>query len=384
MIRSNPRTAGVCFWLQDEGKTTLRKKSGVKRKSSESISTDLSRGQVWSEADSCGITLISRKPANPSVHPVLPDSRLHRLGNEPLPNTNGDTMTPGVISRTVCGTQQKKVLKVQARWQGERKMGNRLVDSILAGIAVLAFAAVSLAQAPAGLGPGRAGGPGSEPSKVPAAPRAPDGTPDLSGTWAFFGTGWTFSKEAAPMTPWAEEQWKFNHDDPDPNAMGRNDRNPGLKCMPYGMPRIMGIVGRYLMEVIQNPRRVLLLFEYNHEIRQIWTDGRKMPDGYPPSYLGYSIGRWVGDTLVVDTAGLKSNNTWLDSAGHPKSDAIRIAERFRRVDQDTLVVDFTFDDPKAYTKPWTGQKVYTLKPGWELMEFNVCENGLEAPSAPVR
>ena len=251
-------------------------------------------------------------------------------------------------------------------------MRNGVVDAILLGVAALAFGLVVLAQTPTGAA--RDGGPRSEAPKVPAAPRAPDGTPDLTGTWAFFGTGWTFSKDAPPMTPWGEEQWKFNHDDPDPNAMGRNDRNPGLKCVPYGMPRMMGILGRYLIEVIQDSRRVLLLFEYNHEIRQIWTDGRTMPDGYPPSYMGYSTGRWDRDTLVVDTVGIKSSNTWLDSAGHPKSDALHIVERFRRVDRDTLVVDFTFDDPKAYTKPWTGQKVYTLKPGWELMEFNVCED----------
>jgi hypothetical protein len=87
--------------------------------------------------------------------------------------------------------------------------------------------------------------------------------------------------------------------------------------------------------------------------------------------MGDSIGRWEGDTLIVDTIGF-NDKTWLDRVGHPHSEALHLVERIRRVDRDTLVDDLTIDDPKAYTKPWTGQTTRTLKPGWNIMEY-ICE-----------
>jgi hypothetical protein len=91
-----------------------------------------------------------------------------------------------------------------------------------------------------------------------------------------------------------------------------------------------------------------------------------------PTWMGDSIGRWEGDTLVVDTVGF-NDRTWLDQVGHPHSDALHLVERIRRHDHDTLQIDFTFDDPKAYTQPWTGEKLFKLRLDWNISEY-VCED----------
>jgi hypothetical protein len=141
------------------------------------------------------------------------------------------------------------------------------------------------------------------------------------------------------------------------------------------MPRIY--LHRYPIEIVQVRGRLMMFFEYDHFVRQIWTDGRKHPeeDDLDPSWMGHSIGSWDGDALLVDTIGF-NDKTWLDNAGHPHSEALHVVERMRRVDHDTLQIDFTFDDPKAYTKSWTGQKVFRLRPGWEIAEQVCADNFL--------
>jgi hypothetical protein len=128
------------------------------------------------------------------------------------------------------------------------------------------------------------------------------------------------------------------------------------------------------MEIIQIPGRVIMFFEFNHYVRQIYTDGRGHNEDLPPTWMGDSIGRWEGDTLVVDTTGF-NDKTSIDRLGHPHSDAMHLVERIRRVDHDTLQDDLTVDDPKAYAKPWTGQQIFQLKPGWEITEY-VCEDNV--------
>ena len=98
-----------------------------------------------------------------------------------------------------------------------------------------------------------------------------------------------------------------------------------------------------------------MLFENNHWVRQIWMDGRAHPTDRAPNWMGHSIGKWDGDTLVVDLVGL-NDLTWLDASGRPHSDALHVVERYRRIGHDTLEIELTFDDPKAYTKPWTGKQ----------------------------
>ena len=117
-----------------------------------------------------------------------------------------------------------------------------------------------------------------------------------------------------------------------------------------------------------------MLFEYDHFVRQIFTDGRQHPQDLNSSWMGDSIGRWDGDMLVVDTVGF-NDKTWLDQVGHPHSDALHLVERIRRVNHDAMTIDITIDDPKAYTKPWVAHFIYDLKPDWNIGE-EVCEDNV--------
>jgi hypothetical protein len=105
-------------------------------------------------------------------------------------------------------------------------------------------------------------------------------------------------------------------------------------------------------------------------VRQIFTDGRQHSEDITPSFMGDSIGKWEGDTLVVDTVGF-NDKTWLDGEGLPHSDALHLVERIRRVSHEAMTIDFTIDDPKAYTKPWVAHNLFELKPGWNIGEV-VC------------
>lgn len=183
-----------------------------------------------------------------------------------------------------------------------------------------------------------------------------------------------FTKQEPSMTPWGEEQYKFNHTDPNPLADGRLAADPAYNCFPPGPTRIFTLPRPF--QIVQIPGEVLLLFEQDHWVRRIYTDGRGHPADWPFGWMGHSIGRWDRDTFVVDTTGL-NDKTWIDGLGHPHTDALHVVERFRRLNHDTLQIDFTFDDPRAYTKPWTGKKVYTLMPkSFDIVEDVFCEDTL--------
>jgi hypothetical protein len=143
-------------------------------------------------------------------------------------------------------------------------------------------------------------------------------------------------------------------------------------CFPPGMPRLY--LQPFPMEIIQVPGRVIMLFEFSHFVRQIYTDGRKHNTDLGPTWMGDATGHWDGDTLVVDTVGF-NDKTWLDRAGHPHSTDLHLVERIRRVDQNTLQDDITIEDPKAYTKPWGGQLTFQLRPNWNILEM-VCEDNV--------
>jgi hypothetical protein len=138
------------------------------------------------------------------------------------------------------------------------------------------------------------------------------------------------------------------------------------------MPRLY--LQPFPFEIIQLPGRVIMLFEFSHYVRQIYTDGRKHNTDLGPTWLGDSIGHWDGDTLVVDTIGF-NDKTWLDRAGHPHSTDLHLVERIRRVDPKTMTDDITIEDPKAYTKPWGGQITFQSHPTWNIMEM-VCEDNV--------
>jgi hypothetical protein len=180
------------------------------------------------------------------------------------------------------------------------------------------------------------------------------------------------------MTPWAQERFKATKPSFGPRAFeDSNDPvNPttvnATGCFPPGVPRIY--LHPFPMEIIQTPGRVIMFFEFNHFVRQIFTDGRPHNTDLGATWMGDSIGRWEGDTLVIDTTGF-NDKTWVDRAGHPHSDALHVVERVRRVDPNTLQNDITIEDPKAYARAWGGQIRFQLKPGWNITEM-VCEDNV--------
>jgi hypothetical protein len=128
-------------------------------------------------------------------------------------------------------------------------------------------------------------------------------------------------------------------------------------------------------KIIQTPGLVLIVYEANGGLRQIFTDGRPLPGNDPqPWWFGYSIGRWDGDTLVVQTTGFRDTIGWLDEEGTPVTGAAKMTERFRRVNYGTLEIEITMDDPQTFTKPWTVRLSQRLMPDTELIEFICSEN----------
>ena len=123
------------------------------------------------------------------------------------------------------------------------------------------------------------------------------------------------------------------------------------------------------MEIVPTPKRILQFFEWAHSWREIWIDGRELPKDPDPTWMGYSVGKWDGDTLVVDSVGF-DERTWLDHFGYPHSGEMRLQERYHRLDRDTLELTMTFTDPKMYTAAWISEKkVLKLVAGRELPEL---------------
>jgi len=201
-------------------------------------------------------------------------------------------------------------------------------------------------------------------------------TPDLSGIWTQQAgrLGGRFSAEEAPLQPWALELYKTNREGvTDIGQSGLNGLDPEMYCLPEGVPRVFAMPPPF--EIVQAPGRIYMFFQslQNPLPRYIYTDGRAHPEGYPITAMGHSIGRWDGDTLVVDTVSI-DDVTWMDDKGTPHSDALHVVERIRRVAQDTLEIEFRFEDPKAFTKPWIAKKVYKLTPDWQYIPGFTCED----------
>jgi len=196
-------------------------------------------------------------------------------------------------------------------------------------------------------------------SQTPASTAVPT-APDISGTWYYPNYTPPLARNL-PFQPWAAERFA--------KAQTGEDQDPGSKCYPPGVPRIMK--APYPFEIFVRPGRVDMLHEYMHMVRRIYTDGRDHPKDLDPSWMGHSIGKWEGDTFVIDTVGL-NDRTWLDPAGDPHSDALHVIERIRRPTPTTLEDEITIDDPKAYTKPWSAKINYVQQKDWEIYEY-ICE-----------
>jgi hypothetical protein len=173
------------------------------------------------------------------------------------------------------------------------------------------------------------------------APRTAGGTPDLSGLWSIAGLGNATNITDVEMVPAARAIFQKRFE-----TYGADD--PGSNCLPEG-PRA-GLAGLDPLRIVQTPNMMVVLHETG-TYRVIYTDGRPLPKSLNPTWMGYSIGRWDGDTFVVDTVGF-NDRTWLDFGGHPHSEALHVTERFRRTKFGHMDLEMTFDDPKTYVKPF--------------------------------
>ena len=161
--------------------------------------------------------------------------------------------------------------------------------------------------------------------------------------------------QEAPFTPEGKKRYDANK--PGYGPRRGTDRNDPLgRCEPLGLVRHLTaeiIEPHNTFEIVQTPNRILQFFEYRHDWREIWMDGRTLPalKDIDPKWNGYSVGRFEGDTLVVNSIGF-DERSWVDKFGYPHSEEMRLEERYRRVDVDTLELVMTLTDPVVYTKPW--------------------------------
>ena len=192
---------------------------------------------------------------------------------------------------------------------------------------------------------------------------------DLSGQWSGgLGGGLHTIGTVPPLLP--EAQAKFDANTAELKTTGVITVDPTFSCEPPGVPRIYDL-GSSLVEVYQakdRPDRIFIFYEVIHTWRTIWMNNRPMPDnGGVPRALGYSLGHWEENTLVVDTTGF-ADWGWVNRGGYPHSDALHLVERFHRIDRAHLRLDLTLNDPKAYAQPWKMAIDFVLKPDWDFAE----------------
>lgn len=235
-----------------------------------------------------------------------------------------------------------------------------------------------------------------KPNLSAPAPRASNSKPDLSGVWQveppapgemerkvgdlgtfvvpgddprtfspyFFNILADFKPEDAPIRPEAAAVFGRHA-----KAFGKD--SPGSHCLPMGVPNTELIAAPF--KIIQTAGVLVMLLEVDNSHRQIYTDGRPLPADPQPSWQGYSIGKWEGDTLVVDSAGF-NDKSWLDAIGHTHSEALRVQERYRRRDFGHMEMQVTIDDPKTFTKPFTFKVNQLLIPDSDILETVCTEN----------
>jgi hypothetical protein len=154
-------------------------------------------------------------------------------------------------------------------------------------------------------------------------------------------------------------------------ASGKDQVDPHARCLPPNFPRAWALP--QFKKIVEAPGLILILHEFNASYRQIFTDGRPLPNDPQPSWNGYSTGKWEGDTLVVETKGFR-DDLWLDMTGSPMTEAAHVTERFRRPNYGTLKIEVTVNDPKAYTQPWTVQMDQSIALNTELIDDVCLEN----------
>jgi hypothetical protein len=236
-----------------------------------------------------------------------------------------------------------------------------------------------------------------KPNLSAPAPRAADGKPDLSGLWhveptplaemkRLFGENidavsvpgmepdtiskyalnilLDFKPEDVPMRPGAAAILQRR-------LKGDSEVLSSTHCLPAGIP--FSTLVSEVAKIVQTPGLTLIMLEVDSAVRQIYTDGRTHPVDRNPSWLGYSVGKWEGNTLVVDTVGF-NDKTWLDGMGHPHGERMRVVERYRRRDFGHLDVEITIDDPEMYTRPFSIKVTHLLQPDTDILEYFCNEN----------
>jgi hypothetical protein len=262
------------------------------------------------------------------------------------------------------------------------------------GSTVLALAAVMVALAPLHAQwlkyptPGVPKKSDGSPNLSAPAPRTADGRPDLSGVWdidhnrpcppegcadmevgqEFVDFGWGL-KGGLPLQPWAADLKQKRMEE-----YGKDD--PASHCLPGGLAK--NHTTPLLRKIVQTPGLLVILYERNATFRQIFLDGRPLPEINLPSANGYSSGKWEGDTLIVQSAGF-TDGLWLDRNGSPMTDAAAVTERFRRVNFGRLEIEVTVSDSKAYKNPWTVTLTHLLVPDTDLVDYICLENERDIP-----
>jgi hypothetical protein len=197
-------------------------------------------------------------------------------------------------------------------------------------------------------------------------PRTPDGKVDLNAPPRRTADG---KSEDVPLKPWADAVYKERIDN-------NGKDHPGVHCLPSGIPEKNNIPDG--LKVVQTPDLLIFLYESRTIYRQVFTDGRPLPKDAQPTWMGYSIGHWEGDTFVVETIG-QNGKTWLDMRGLPGTEALRVVERYTRPTIGRINIDVTIDDPMAYTKPWSVKLSWRLVPDTDLIESICEENSKDLP-----
>jgi len=222
------------------------------------------------------------------------------------------------------------------------------------------------------------------------APKTVDDRIDLSGIWLadpdpngsrqnvenmsfsqyFINVAADLKPDEVPFQPWAKTLFMQR-------LQSQGKESPTARCKPTGVPVINSVPLPF--KIVQTPKLMLLLYEENTTFRQVFLDGRQPVKDAEPRWLGYSTGRWEGDTLVVDTVGF-NEQFWLDGMGHPHSDHLHVTERFRRRDTGHLEIQVTINDPKAYSGPISYTQKLTLVPDEDLLEYFCSENERDVQS----
>jgi hypothetical protein len=215
--------------------------------------------------------------------------------------------------------------------------------------------------------PGIPRGADGKPNLTAPVPRMPDGKPDLSGLWQPELTPYRFDviqdvKDEGIFRPAAQELFLQR-------AVNLRHDNPVTHCLPAGPQAIFAAGSTRFYRIVQSPDVIALLYELG-DFRQIYTDGRQLPKDPNPTWMGYSVGHWEDNTLVVETAGF-NDKSWLDMVGHPHSERLRVTERFRRADFGHMQVQVTYDDPETLTRPLNISVAVNYAADTDMLEY-VC------------